>query len=404
MNAKTFRRLFGFLVLPMLGAISPLIALPAITSNFGALAWASVAIAQSVGAAGGVLVELGWGLNGPQRVARARAVNQRQILATSLATKGVAFVVIGPVAAVVSVLLAPGYEIAAALVAVGATGVGLTASWFFVGTGSPSKIMITDSLPRIIAVIIATVAISLGAPLLVYGLAIFIPSVASPMLALLLTRVGFGDFRTVRGRRILIAIRLQMVALSGRAVSALYIALPITLVSIVSPQSVAVFASIERLQRMTLTVLQSVPNFMQGWVGRAPDRVLRLRRATRSILLNAIMGAAAGAVFAALAPWVSSVLFSGVVTVSFTLSALGGCMIFIVCVSRATGNIALVALRNIRAISLSALAGALVGVPAILLLAFHFGPLGALLGEIAAEATVLLIQLSAVRRALKLAR
>ncbi|MGK9147410.1 hypothetical protein KXS11_07280 [Plantibacter flavus] len=401
MNARSFRRLFGFLILPMLGAISPLIALPAITSNFGARAWAAIAIAQSVGAACGVIVELGWGLNGPQRVARAQRRNQRQIMATSIATKASAFVVMGPLAVVLSAALAPGYVLAVALVALGATGVGLTASWFFVGTGSPAKIMVTDSLPRIAAVIIATLLISVGAPLYVYGLAILIPSLISPLLAIVLTGVSPVDFRAVRGVRLLIAIRLQLVALSGRAVSALYIALPITLVSLVSPQSVAVFASIERLQRMTLTVLQSVPNFMQGWVGRTADREMRLKRATHSILLNAVMGAAAGGVFTALAPWVSSVLFSGVVTISFTLSALGGCMIFIVCVSRATGNIALVALRNIRAISLSALAGALIGVPAILVLAFALGPAGGLLGEIIAEAVVLSIQLTAVRRAIK---
>lgn len=400
MRGRSLRKLFGFIALPMLSAISPLIALPAITLHFGAIAWASVAVAQSIGAAAAVIVELGWGLNGPQRVARASEPNQRQMLATALATKMTVFALVGVVATVTAVLLSPSYSVTAALVAGGAAGVGLTSTWYFIGTGSPGRIMVTDSIPRIVAVCVAALIISIGAPLFVYGLATLLPSLLSPVLSVWVTGVRRQDFRIARGGRLFLAIRLQMLALSGRAISALYIALPITLVSLVSPQAVAVFASVERLQRMSLTLLQSIPNFMQGWVGRSPDHQVRMARALQSILINGCLGLLAGVGFTVLAPWVSDFLFSGVVDVPIGLSAFGGCLIFIVCLSRATGNITLVALRKLRVISISALAGALVGVPSILVFAALLGPAGGLLGEVIAEAVVLSVQLIGVRRAL----
>lgn len=395
-RSRSLRRLFGFLVIPMLGALSPLIALPAVTAHFGAHAWAAVAIGQSIGGAAAVIVELGWALNGPQRVARATAGNRRQMLAAALATKLVVYLPMAALAVTISVLLAPAHQFESALVAAGTAGVGLSSAWFFVGSGSPGRIMMTDSLPRIIAVAAAALGIGLGGPLWIYGLAIAIPSALSPVLAVRVTGVSRHDFRIVSGGRLLWAIKAQAVALSGRAVSALYIALPITLVGIASPQSVAVFAGAERLQRMALTVLQAVPNYLQGWVGGGKSIEERLDRAIKSILYNGVLGIIAGTGFALLAPTVAHFVFSGVVALPYSLSALSGLLIFIVCVSRATGNITLVALRKINIISLSALTGAAVGVPAILVFSSLFGPHGALVGELLAEGTVLAIQLIAV--------
>ncbi|MGG7464752.1 hypothetical protein [Plantibacter sp. YIM 135347] len=318
------------------------------------------------------------------------------MLAAALATKLVVYLPMAALAVTISILLAPAHQFESALVAAGTAGVGLSSAWFFVGSGSPGRIMMTDSLPRIIAVAAAALGIGLGGPLWIYGLAIAIPSALSPVLAVRVTGVSRHDFRIVSGGRLLWAIKAQAVALSGRAVSALYIALPITLVGIASPQSVAVFAGAERLQRMALTVLQAVPNYLQGWVGGGKSIEERLDRAIKSILYNGVLGIIAGTGFALLAPTFAHFVFSGVVALPYSLSALSGLLIFIVCVSRATGNITLVALRKINIISLSALTGAAVGVPAILVFSSLFGPHGALVGELLAEGTVLAIQLIAV--------
>jgi hypothetical protein len=105
-----------------------------------------------------------------------------------------------------------------------------------------------------------------------------------------------------------------------------------------------------------------------------------------------VVGVASGVAFALLVPWVSGLLFAGTVRVEPPLGALAGGVIALVCVSRATGPLALVRYERVHAITVSALAAALVGVPAICLLAATAGAPGALVGEMAAEITAISIQ------------
>lgn len=94
---------------------------------------------------------------------------------------------------------------------------------------------------------------------------------------------------------------------------------------------------------------------------------------SKSIWLNAALGVCAGAAFTVATPWASSVLFTGTVQVDWSLAALGGLVLVLVCVSRATGPLALVRYGRIRTITLSAAAAAIVGVPAICILAVVAG-------------------------------
>ncbi|RWZ46601.1 hypothetical protein ELQ90_14275 [Labedella phragmitis] len=381
----------------MLSAVTPLLAFPAISSNFGAFGWAAIALGQSFGAAAAVLIELGWGLTGSQRIARASEKNRRKLLAASLATKLVVVPVAVPVA-VIAAILAPEFSTEAALACIGSALVGLSSIWFFIGAGSPGKILVTDSIPRLVFVTSAALWMNAGGPLVSFGLALILSSLIALALALRTAGVRPRDFSIVRGRRLWLFLRAQMTALSGRAVSALYIALPVALVGIVAPSVLPVFAAAERLQRLGLSVLQAVPNSLQGWVGGARTAELRLRRAGQALGLNVVLGLISGVGFVLIAPVMSEWIFAGTATLPIEICLVSGLVIFLVCVSRATGGIVLVALKKVGIISVSAFAGAVVGVPAILLLAATFGAIGALLGEVIAEGTVLAVQSSAVVR------
>jgi hypothetical protein len=255
-------------------------------------------------------------------------------------------------------------------------------------------ILLTDTVPRLGLVAVSAVLLYAGGPVLLYPLVgLVVPSAAAPLIGAVVSGVQRSDFAFFNFKRYLVAIKHQLTAMSGRLMSALYIALPVTLVSIVSPGSIALFAAAERLQRMCLAALTAAPNGMQGWVGRPPTRRGRLDRARTAVLANAAMGILAGVGFTLLAQPVSKLLFSGTVIVEFPLSALCGLLIAIVCTSRATGGLALVASRQIHIVSISAALGAVIGVPGILVLAHLMGPAGGLLGEIAAEAAVLGFQL-----------
>lgn len=383
-------------MIPVLAAGSPLVALPSITSHFGKDAWAAVAIGQSIGAALATLVELGWGLNGPQRVARMSPKNSYQAIVVSAQAK---LLVLAPalvISAAFAFVLAPSHRGDAAAVAVAAVSAALSVSWFYLGKSRPWTIVASDAVPRLIFLVAASVLIARGAPLLTYPiLGILSPSLIAPLIGVAIARPTSSQRSSslLSFRRLLRVINAQLSALSARAASAAYIALPVTLVSIGAPATVPVFAAGERLMRIGLSAISIVPNAMQGWVGSTADRNSRNRRVRISILLNSGFGLVAAILFGTLAPWVSGILFSGVATVPPSIAWLFALVVLIVTVSRATGGLALVAQNKVRAVALSAVAGAVVGVPAILVLSHLLGMAGGVLGEIAAESAVLFVQL-----------
>lgn len=378
---------------PMLAAISPLVALPAITSQFGEAGWSSVAVGQAVGAATAVVVELGWGLGGPQRVAKQSLSNRRQTFATALLLKGVVFVPCAIAAAGLTFLLSPTLHLEAVLVSVGAAASGLNMVWYFVGTASPRAIVLTDAIPRLFFMTLTAVGLYVGMPLWTYGVTLLTTSFLAPGLGVLAVRVSLRSFTALSPSRLVRVMSQQIGALSGRALLAIYISMPVVLVTIVAPSSVPVFAAAERLMRMSLSLLVAVPNSMQRWIGTATTLENRLDRAIKALITNSLLGLAAGAGFALVAPPVSEKIFSGVGTIPHDMAYLAGCVIFMVCCSRASGGLLLVSLRQVGAITASSALGCLLGIVAIYVLASEWGGHGAFVGEIFAELSVLLAQL-----------
>lgn len=397
---RRLARLFGLVVIPVLGLVSPLLVIPAITSTFGADAWVAVALGQSVGGAASVIVELGWGLSGPQRVARQALRLRQQVMALSILSKFLVYVPAACASFFVAYALSPAYQFESGVVAVGASALGLSCSWFFIGTQRIGSLVLSDAIPRTTCAAASALVILSGGPLWTYALlGMLLPSLLSVSLAVAVNRLSYTHFKTFTFRRLLVLISCQGSALSGRALSAIYIALPVTIVTLAAPNAAPVFAAAERLQRMYLQLLGALPNMMQAWVGRPGSRKTRTARVKAAILYNAALGTAAGLAFSFGAPVAAAFVFSGVAPIPFEVSCAGGILVLLVCSSRATGGLALVSLRKVHVIAWSALAGAVVGVPAIFLFARWYGPVGGLLGEVLAELVVLGVQFACFLRA-----
>lgn len=378
--------------------LSPLLALPAVTSKFGAAAWAAIAIGQSVGMAASAVGELGWGLNGPQRAARLSPGNGYQLLVLSIQTKLVVFAPLAAVVFTAALLLSSSFELESAVIAVASLAAGLNTVWYFLGTSRPWAAILTDGVPRILGVLLATLLIVAGMPLMTYAVVgLLLPCLIGPLAGLLTVRSETSRRRVAyRSKHVLRAIRVQGSAFTARLVSALYIALPVTLVSIVAPASVPMFAAGERIMRLLLGAMASVSNGMHGWIGSESDRLARWVRVRKAIVLNVILGLAAALAFGFLAPSASAFIFSGSATIPSELAWVFALVIVVVSTSRATGNLALVALSRVDIIMWSATAGAAIGVPAILLLSRLLGPIGGALGELVAEVVVLAVQVRGV--------
>jgi hypothetical protein len=393
-------RLLGFALIPLISALSPLVVIPSITGSLGATTWASVAVAQSVGSAAAVIVELGWGLNGPQRIARMGPRARAQTYALATATKALVFVPLVLPVVIVTSLLAPVDPIAAAWIAVATSLSTLSPAWFFIGAGRPRSILLLDAVPRLAANGLAAIAISvLDAPLAVYPVLLIVGTMTPPVLGWYAARCRLAFLRAMGWRRILRSVRAQNMALQGRLASAAYIALPIAIVGAASPSSLVLFSAAERLQRLVLALLAAFPNALQAWVGAPLSDAVRSRRIMRAVSANAALGVIAGIGFTLLGGLASQVLFSGEITLPVHLTALCGGVIAITCVSRATGGLGLVALRRLKALRNSALLGACIGPILIWLLSRSFGAAGGLAAEVITELAVLSFQVAVLLRA-----
>lgn len=396
--------LVGYLAVPVLNAVSPLLALPAVTSTHGAGAWAAIALGQSLGGTAGVVIELGWGLSGTQRVARMSARNRARVFATSLVTKGAVAVPVLGVAVPLAAWLAPRFAALAALIAV-ATGLAVMGGgWIFIGMMRPRLFLLTEVLPRTALIAASATAITAGLSLFLYPIALLLAALISPTAAALALRVRISDLGALGPRRVARLIRLQGHALSTNIFSSMYLSLGTTIATLGSVNATALYASVDRLKRMVQQVISTQQYVLKGWVGREVDPARRIARAVRATVISAGIGVICGIGFAVSAPLAAELVFSGTVHVPPLAAALGGANLAVICASMASGPVLLVALGRIQAVARSAAAGAVVGLPSIFVGALLFQGTGALAGQLIAESVVLSVQLLAVRARLRTVR
>lgn len=389
--ARRLRQMIAYAGFPMLGAITPILALPAISREFGPRGWAAIAVGQSVGAAASVAVELGWGLTGPQAAAASDPDGLRRVFASSLTSRGVAaLAVIPPVVAIV-ILLNPEHVLAACLAAVAMTMSGFTTNWLYIGVGRPSRIFWTDAFPRFFSVLAGVAAITLlKAPLAAFSACLVAGFLASPLISVLIERLTWGDFSESESVRSI--FRRQRVALAGRGLSAVYIGLPVALVQAWAPGAVAGFAAVERLLRMILLVLQGVPNSLYRTVGRAPRDGPSLSHVeVRVIQLQAGVGVFASLGCVALLPIAVDLMFAGQLSITGSSRWVAASIVLLTCLSRATGML-LVARGAVGWVTASAAVAAIVAISLLAVLSGAYGPVGALGALAIAEGAALTVQ------------
>lgn len=384
-----------YLLAPMLSAVTPLLVFPAVTSVHGAAGLAAVGVAQSLGAAAAVVGELGWSVVGPQKIAALGIRERAELVRTSVATRAFAFLLLLPVAAVLAYFVSPAFPLEAAVIALGFASVGFSPAWALMGANRPGLILMFDSIPKILLVAGAAVAIRMGASLAVYGVALLIATVVITIAGWFI----FGVHRepsTLTRADIVRSIRGQGRITLSRAITAGFTALPVTLVALVAPAAVPLFTAVDRLARMALSVLAAVPNRLQSWLGAA-EGISRASRNRRQLQINAGLGVVAAIGYAILLPYVATFVFTASVEVDATLAWLSAGVVLMVCVSRGFG-LSLVAFSRTDWLMPASIAAAVVGVALVLALGGPLGAYGAVIGVVAAEATGATVQAIGLRR------
>lgn len=385
-------RILAFAGLPFLSLLTPFLFLPVLARLAGADAWLAIAVGQSVGGFAGLVVALGFNTVGPTAVARAAPEERPDLLRRSLAPRALVFLPAAAVAATISVGLAPPtHRLEGSLMAVALTLFGLSPSWFMVGLGRASRIVLVDILPRLGATLVAAGVLVITGSAVAYPVLLIVATIASA--------AGYAA-RVIGPRRMFVASGAEVGATFRGARSALaielaggaYNALAVAFVSgVATATQAAAYVSGDKLYRVGQYSASALGNALQGWAVETGEDAFarRVRLALASHVALGVLGLVAFAVFGApLSGW----LFGAEVAID-EVTALGfGVAAFNIVVGTGVGRVVLVALGARRQFLASVLVGAAVGVPGILLLAANFGAAGGAWGLALGESASVICQ------------
>ncbi|WP_369140356.1 oligosaccharide flippase family protein [Modestobacter versicolor] len=389
-----------FFAAAALVALSPLLYLSLVARTLGAAGFSDLAIGQSVGAAAAVVVGLGWAFTGPVAVAGASAAERPRILARALATQvWVAAALTVPAVALVWAL-AGTYPVGAALGAVATMLIGVTPIWYFIGLGRGTWNVVFDALPKVASALVGGVLVVVTEQL--WPLPLCQAAASAVSYVLLVRRAGVTGLRAALAPREVRAVLRDQTSFSvAQVASTVYLNLPVTILAATGAAGVATFAAADRVMRLAVAGSLPVTQSFQSWVARGAGDLRRIRT---SLVAHTALGLAGGVVLVSALPWLQSLLFDDRVRIGTPVVLLFAGVFLVGMLTRAIGVVALPALGDRSAVRVSACVGALVAVPAMVVLGREHGAAGGAAGVLLAEVTVLAVQAVALLRRTAAAR
>lgn len=393
---RAFAKVAGFGFSTLLSGVTSALVIPVLIRSAGANDWASLAVGQSVGNVGGVVLGFGWAVAGPTAVAGMKAEHRRGYLKDSLLIRLVAF---GPIAlpAVVLAAAAPTSDrTACALAALAACSLGLSASWYYVGLSSPRRFLYLETLPRVGATVVGATFVFAGAPLVVYPLIALAGSAVAMLLAVRVVRTTPGTSEPLSYPRAAGIVSRQRPAAATGLLASVYMNLPVIAVSVLAPRYLAPYALADRLFRIANTALTPYTQTIQSWVPGGSHQSLgaRCRLAVRATALVAV---AAGVAFASLAPPAGLLLSNREVLVANALAGTFAVVLMATTLSQTVGIACLMAFGADGVVARSAFIGSLCALVLLVPAALVAGGEGTAAVVAVCELFVVLYQLNSLR-------
>ncbi|MCC4907843.1 lipopolysaccharide biosynthesis protein [Microbacterium sp. cx-59] len=396
-----WRRLLGFSMLPAIAAISPLIALPFLGRAAGPEGWASAIAGESIGTFAAIVIAFGWGTIGPALVAAAPDDTVRgRLYRDALVVRGLLAVVVLPVTIVLcAVTASPGYGLLSALMGVQGALIALSFTFFAVGVAKPGAIAAFDAIPRVITAVLAAALIAGTGVVELY-----------PLSGIAVTLIGTGWY-TVRilrrypspwspPREWPLRFRTGLPVAMNEAALGAYSAVPTPLVHIATPDLSAGYASGDKMLKLGQFIPITLANAFQSWTveSHGDDRVRRIRLA---IVAHGVLGIVGWAALSLLGPWVSEFLAPGSQTPTMICVILGAAFALYSVRTSMTRHLLFPYGYQI-AVMRATLIGTVIGIPAMLAMAWTVGPVGVAVGyaatELVATAILLPLTIATIRR------
>ncbi|WP_148076956.1 hypothetical protein [Nocardioides aurantiacus] len=340
--------------------IASLLIVPALIKADGGAAWGSIALGQSLGTIGSVVVAYGWQTSGPALVAMGDTRTRRTVFFDSVRLRLALYL---PVAAASGALAAGFAHQRTDLAVAGAVttvGIGLTSGWFFVGMAQPSGLLWFETVPRVTGTAAGIGWMYAGGSALEGLLCQFggmlLAAAVSCVAVHRATRSGSPATRSTL-RQVARAHRHGLGATVTTNVSA---AAPLVLVSLIAPSLQPAYALIDKLQRQITVGLTPLNSLLQGWVPRGPTPFARIASASKLIASMAVP--LLGGVTVAM-PFLVRWLGNSQISVSPWVYPLAGSIVALAFTQLCLSNAVLSTLQRLDTVSRATAVGAVVGLP-----------------------------------------
>lgn len=394
------RRLTGFGVAPLVASLSPLLVLPLLARLLTTGEWASVAIGQSVGGLGALMIGMGWSVAGPAEIARAGDAERRLLLAESLWSRGS----VAPVVLLLSCAAAAAIPGAtspwlAAATAFAAACQGFSLAWYAIGVGRSSLLIGYEAVPRLAGSLAGVAAVAALGTAVLFPLAL-LGSMLVPWLLFWRHAVPRAVLRAGR-RGVVVRLRCNVAAMATETVAGAYSVGASALVGgVASPAAVATFNAGERLTRFGSQGIGAAGAALQGWVAEATGRRF-VRRVASSALTQLLIGGTGLVVLALAGPALTGLLFGDRLRIDRPTGIALGIFFLLWAVETVTGRHVLAARQRTGALLATTAAGSVVGVVAIVGGAIHAGAAGGAAGLASGIAVIVALQTLPVAQILR---
>lgn len=315
----------------------------------------------------------GWASAGPVRLAAARTpVERGELLAESVSGRALIALPLTLVGAIWSAWITsdPSTQAIAAAMCVATGASGLSNAWFAVGLGRPKILALFEVFPRLLGVAAGIGALAITGSFVSYAMCVLLSTVAS---VVALIRHARAKPFSVPAECVYRGLKAQLPLVGASLVSSFYTASPVLIVAAVHAPDAAELVSADKLYRFSLFAIIALGNSLQSWVlepAHGESRWLRVRRADA---LHLALGTSGFLGISLLGPTLTSILFGNDVSSSWSLSVSYG-------VAYIASSLGTSLLRNVLiphgknfSAFFGTLAGALLGLPLMILLGEHYG-------------------------------
>lgn len=385
------RRLLGFLLVPAIAALSPLIALPAVVQIAGASGWSSAIAGEAVGTFIAIAIGWGWATIGPALISIAADDDERaRLYRESIAVRLLISIVALPALGIICWLIAsPGSEWLTVLMGAQGALIALSFTWFCAGVGDPRTIVIYDAAPRLLANLAAAGLVLLTGSVVLYPLAgIAVTLIGTALFTWRLLHRHPGPWPRPRDMPRLLRSNLS-VALNDAGLSG-YSSVPAPVVNVTAaPAAAGGFATADKMLKLGQFIPMTLANALQAWIGEAHGPH-RSRRMGLALLLASATGMIGWAGLAFVGPWLTGT-FLPAAPAPFELLVVMGLVFFFFSVRTAVARLILFPAGQATAVMRATLIATAIGIPLMIGLGIAWGPVGAALGYAFTEGAATLL-------------